>query len=101
VVELARHNDWGSDEHFSVDGTLIEAWASMKSFRPKDETKGPGAGNAWADFKGEKRGNDTHESTTDSEAKLISKGQDKEARLSFAGHATMENRHGLCVSASR
>lgn len=97
VVELARHNDWVSDEHFSVDGTLIEAWASMKSFRPKDETKGPGAGNTWTDFKAEKRGNDTHESTTDPEAKLIRKGPGKEARLSFAGHATMENRHGLCV----
>jgi transposase len=97
VVELARHNDWVSDEHFSVDGTLIEAWASMKSFRPKDETKGPGAGNAWTDFKGEKRSNDTHESSTDSEAKLIRKGPGKEARLSFAAHATMENRHGLCV----
>lgn len=97
VVALARHNDWVSDEHFSVDGTLIEAWASMKSFRPKDETKGPGAGNAWTDFKGEKRCNDTHESSTDSEAKLIRKGPGKEARLSFAGHATMENRHGLCV----
>jgi transposase len=97
VVELARHHGWVSDDHFSVDGTLIEAWASLKSFRPKDTDQGPGGGNAWMDFKGQKRRNDTHESTTDSEAKLVRKGPGKEARLSFAGHATMENRHGLCV----
>jgi len=97
VVELARHHGWVSDDHFSVDGTLIEAWASLKSFRPKDTDRGPGGGNAWMDFKGQKRRNDTHESTTDSEAKLVRKGPGKEARLSFAGHATMENRHGLCV----
>lgn len=97
VVELARKHGWVSNEHFSVDGTLIEAWASMKSFRPKDDQHGPGSGNAWMDFKGEKRTNDTHASTTDPEAKLLRKGPGKEARLCFAGHATMENRHGLCV----
>ena len=97
VVELARSRGWVSNEHFSVDGTLIEAWASLKSFRPKDESQGPGAGNAWVDFKGEKRSNDTHQSTTDPEAKLVRKSAGKEARLSFAAHAAMENRHGLCV----
>ncbi len=97
VVELARRHGWVSDDHFSVDGTLIEAWASMKSFRPKGTDSGPGGGNAWMDFKGEKRTNDTHESTTDPEAKLVRKGPGKEARLCFAGHATMENRNGLCV----
>jgi len=97
VVELARKHGWVSNDHFSVDGTLIEAWASMKSFRPKDDRRGPGSGNAWMDFKGEKRRNDTHESTTDPEAKLLRKGPGKEARLCFAGHATMENRNGLCV----
>jgi transposase len=97
IVELARHHGWVSNEHFSVDGTLIEAWASTKSFRPKDEPKGPGSGNAWMDFKGEKRSNDTHESTTDAEAKLLRKGLGKEAKLCFGAHLAMENRHGLCV----
>jgi transposase len=97
VVELARHHGWVSDDHFSVDGTLIEAWASMKSFQPKGTDQGPGSGNGWTDFKGEKRSNDTHASTTDPEAKLIRKGPGKEAKLCFGGHATMENRHGLCV----
>ncbi len=86
-----------SDEHFSVDATLIEAWASMKSFKPKGHHDGPGTGNSWTDFKGEKRSNDTHASTTDPEAKLLRKGPGREARLCFAGHAAMENRHGLCV----
>ena len=98
VVELARVGRWASDKHFSVDGTLIEAWASMKSFRPKDEPpQGPGAGNPWQDFHGEKRSNETHQSTTDPEAKLLRKGAGKEAKLCFAGYAVMENRHGLCV----
>jgi transposase len=97
VVELARRHGWVSDDHFSVDGTLIEAWASLKSFRPKGDDQGPGAGNGWMDFKGEKRRNDTHASTTDPEAKLVRKGAGKEARLCFGAHATMENRHGLCV----
>jgi len=98
VVELARAGHWASNEHFSVDGTLIEAWASMKSFRPKDEPpQGPATGNPWQDFHGEKRSNDTHQSTTDPEAKLLRKGAGKEAKLCFAGHAVMENRTGLCV----
>jgi transposase len=97
VVEMAKRNGWVSNDHFSVDGTLIQAWASMKSFKPKGSGKGPGSGNPWTDFKGEKRSNDTHESTTDPEAKLIRKGPGQESRLCFAGHATMENRNGLCV----
>ena len=88
-----------SDEHFSVDGTLIQAWASMKSFRPRDgsgEPPNPGR-NGGRDFHGEKRSNATHASTTDREAKLYRKGPGKEAKLSFMGHALMENRHGLVV----
>lgn len=80
VAKLALHHGWVSNEHFSVDGTFVEAWASMKSFRPKDEPKGPSSGNAWMDFKGEKRRNDTHQSTTDAEAKLLSKSSGKEAK---------------------
>ena len=97
VVELAKKQGWISNDHFSVDGTLIQAWASIKSFKPKGADKGPGSGNNWTDFKGEKRNNDTHESTTDSEAKLVRKSNGQEAKMSFAGHATMENRNGLCV----
>lgn len=97
VVALARRHGWVSDDRFSVDGTLIEAWASVKSFRPKGTDQGPGSGNGWMDFKGQKRSNDTHASTTDPEAKLVRKGPGREARLCFAGHATMENRNGLCV----
>ena len=88
-----------SDEHFSVDGTLIQAWASMKSFRPKDgsgEPPDPGR-NGERDFHGERRTNETHASTTDPEARLFRKGRGKEAKLSFMGHALMENRHGLLV----
>ena len=88
-----------SDEHFSVDGTLIQAWASMKSFRPKDgsgEPPDPGR-NGERDFHGEQRTNETHASTTDPEAKLYRKGKGKEAKLCFMGHALMENRHGLLV----
>src|SRR3954453_9020185 len=88
-----------SYEHFSVDGTLIQAWASMKSFRPKDgsgEPPAPGR-NGERDFHGEQRTNDTHASTTDPEAKLVRKGKGKEAKLCFMGHALMENRHGLLV----
>ena len=92
-----------STEHFSVDGTLIEAWASMKSFTPKDGSDGPvpptGGRNAEADFRGAKRSNETHASTTDPEARLYRKGPGMEARLSFIGHALMENRSGLLVDA--
>ena len=95
VVELARRHDWVSNEHFSVDGTLIDAWASMKSFRPKDDDGDDG--NGWQDYKGKKRSNETHESRTDPEARLLRKGPGKEAKLCFAAHAAMENRNGLCV----
>jgi hypothetical protein len=92
-----------STDHFSVDGTLIEAWASIKSFRPKsgrDEPPAEGGGrNREADFHGEKRSNDTHASTTDPEATLYRKGPGKEAKLCFMGHALMENRNGLVVDA--
>lgn len=91
-----------SSEHFSVDGTLIEAWASMKSFRAKDGSDEPPAGggrNAEADFHGRKRSNETHASTTDPDARLYRKGPGKEARLCFMGHGLMENRSGLLVEA--
>lgn len=90
-----------SSDHFSVDGTLLEAWASVKSFRPKDGSGGPpGPGrNSERDFHGERRRNDTHASTTDGDARLFRKGPGKEARLSFMGHALMENRNGLVVGA--
>src|SRR6201984_451092 len=92
-----------STDHFSVDGTLIEAWASMKSFKPKDGSDEPPADgdgrNREADFHGEKRRNDTHASTTDPEARLYRKGPGKEAKLCFMGHALMENRNGLVVDA--
>jgi hypothetical protein len=86
----------------SVDGTLIEAWASMKSFRPKDGSGEPpsdGGRNPQADFRGERRSNATHASTTDPDAKLYRKGPGKEAQLCFIGHALMENRSGLLVGA--
>ncbi|MGO8865177.1 MAG: IS5 family transposase [Alphaproteobacteria bacterium] len=88
-----------SSEHFSVDGTLIEAWASIKSFRRKDgKDEGGGLGrNAERDFHGEKRSNETHESTTDPEARLYRKGRGQPAKLCYMGHALMENRNGLVV----
>jgi hypothetical protein len=91
-----------SDEHFTVDGTLIEAWASLKSFRPKSEGDSPrptegDAGNPTVDFHGEKRSNETHQSTTDPESLLMRKGRGKEAKLSYGAHALMENRNGLLV----
>lgn len=98
VVKRAKREALMSSEHFSVDGTLIEAWASMKSFRPKDEDDDDkGDGNGWADFKGQTRSNDTHESKTDPEAKLLRKSAGKEAKLCFAEHVLMENRNGLIV----
>jgi len=84
-----------SDEHFSVDGTLIEAWASQKSFRPKD---GSGEGDGGANFHGQKRKNDTHASTSDPDSRLYRKASGREAKLCYMGHATMENRHGLAVA---
>jgi transposase len=89
-----------SSEHFSVDGTLIEAWASMKSFKPEKASEGDSEGggrNAEVDFKGKKRSNETHRSTTDPDARLYRKGPGMEARLCFIGHALMENRSGLIV----
>jgi transposase len=91
-----------STDHFSVDGTLIEAWASMKSFKPHDggdEPPAHGGRNAQADFHGKKRSNETHASTTDPDARLYRKGPGKEARLCFMGHGLMENRSGLLVDA--
>ena len=90
-----------STEHFSVDGTMIEAWSSMKSFRPKDgsgEPPAPGR-NGEGDFHGQRRSNDTHASTTDPDARLYRKGAGREAKLCFIGHALMENRNGLVVDA--
>jgi transposase len=90
-----------STDHFSVDGTLIEAWASMKSFTPRDSSGEPpegGGRNAEADFHGTKRSNETHASTTDPDARLYRKGPGKEAKLCFIGHGLMENRSGLLVS---
>ncbi len=81
-----------SDEHFSVDGTLIEAWASHKSFRPKDGSDDDGS-----DFHGQRRKNDTHQSTTDPDSRLYRKAAGREAKLAYMGHVTMENRHGLAV----
>jgi transposase len=86
-----------SDEHFTVDGTLIEAWASHKSFRPKDsEEGGPDAGR---NFHGQERRNDTHQSTTDPEARLYKKSYGQEAKLSYLGHTVVENRNGLIAAA--
>lgn len=94
VLEQAGKAKLLSDEHFTVDGTLIEAWASHKSFRPKDED---GGGKGPKDFHGEKRGNDTHRSTSDPEARLYRRGKGKESKLSYIGHALIENRHSLVV----
>ncbi|MEM9070818.1 MAG: IS5 family transposase [Myxococcota bacterium] len=96
VVDQARRGHLMSAEHFSVDGTLIEAWASAKSFRPKDDDDDDD-NNGWSDFSGKKRSNKTHESKTDPDAKLWRKGRGREAKLSYMGHALMENRNGLLV----
>jgi len=100
VLAQAKEADLLSDEHFSVDGTLIEAWASHASFTRKDGTdQAPAAGSrpGEGDFKGQRRSNDTHQSTTDPDARLYRKGPGKEARLCFQGHVLSENRHGLAV----
>ena len=89
-----------SGDHFTVDGTLTETWASLKSFRPKDEEPpvSPGGDrNPEVDFHGEKRRNDTHASVTDPESRLFRKGKGKEAKLCFMGHVLMENRNGLAI----
>lgn len=103
VVRLARKAGLLSDEHFTVDGSLIEAWASLKSFRPKGEdssdrpTTDDDPGNPTVNFRGEKRSNATHVSTTDPEARLMRKGPGKESKLSYNAHALMENRNGLLI----
>ena len=100
ILEQAAAAGLLSDEHFTVDGTLIEAWASLKSFRPQDSPPpAGGAGrNPEVDFHGEKRLNQTHASTTDPEARLFKKGKGKEAKLCFMGHVLMDNRHGLIIT---
>lgn len=100
VLAEARRGNLLSEDHFTVDGTLLEAWASWKSFRPRDGGGPPSSGggrNPEVNFRGEKRRNDTHASTTDPEAQLARKGPGKEAKLCFAGHVLMENRNGLAV----
>jgi transposase len=96
VVEQARSAGLMSSEHFSVDGTLIQAWGSLKSFRPKGDDD-QDDNNGWGGFKGETRKNDTHESKTDPDAKLWRKGKGKEAKLCYGANALMENRNGLIV----
>lgn len=96
VVRQAKSAHLLSQDHFSVDGTLIEAWASLKSFRPKDEPPG-GDSNGWGDFQGTRRSNETHESKTDPESRLARKGNGQAAKLCFSAHALMENRHGLLL----
>ena len=87
-----------SDEHFTVDGTLLEAWASQKSFRPRDEEPPTGGGgNPPVDFHGQRRRNETHRSTTDPDARLYRKGDGREARLGYLGHVLMEHRSGLII----
>lgn len=101
VVEHRKVKRLLSRDHFSVDGTLIAAWASMKSFRPKDgggDDSSGGGRNAERNFRDQKRSNHTHQSTTDSEARLYRKGNGRESKLCFMGHALMENRHGLVVT---
>jgi len=104
VLSQARVKALLSDEHFSVDGTLIDAWASMKSFRPKDGSDDDGTPsggrNAERDFRGQKRSNETHASTTDPDAKLYRKGNGQSSRLCFMGHVLMENRSALIVDAT-
>ena len=100
VVKQAQEKNLTSDEHFTVDGTLIEAWASLKSFQRKDQKNTPpdDPGNPTVDFHGEKRSNETHESTTDPDARLARKGSGKEAKLSYNGNLLTENRNGLIVT---
>lgn len=99
IVAEARERGLTSDEHFSVDGTLIQAWAGQKSFKPKDgpPDAGTGGGPRELDYRGQKRSNETHESTTDAEARLYRKGNGMEAKLSYLGHVVVENRNGLVV----
>jgi transposase len=100
VVSQAQAQDLTSDEHFTVDGTLVEAWASLKSFQPKEQQDAPppaDPGNPTVNFHGQKRSNQTHESTTDPDARLARKGSGKEAKLSFNSNLLVENRNGLII----
>ena len=99
LLALPRVRQLLSRDHFTVDGTLLKAWASMKSFRPKDGSGSPpdGGRNGERDFRGEKRSNATHASTTDPDARLYRKGNGRESVLCYMGHALMENRNGLAV----
>jgi IS5 family transposase len=98
VLAQAERKHLLSREHFTVDGTLIEAWASVKSFRPKDDPPSTGGGkNETVDFKGKTLKNDTHASVTDPDARLYRKGKTKESKLCYQGHTLMENRNGLIV----
>lgn len=102
VLEQARSEQLLSDEHFTVDGTLVEAWAGHKSFKPKDAKAGKppdDPGNPTVDFTGQKRSNGTHRSTTDPEARLYRKSHGTESKLCYAAHILMDNRHGLAVGA--
>ena len=101
VLDQARGADLLSDEHFTVDGTMLEAWASLKSFRRKDAEPAPppdDPGNPTVNFHGETRKNDTHASTSDPDAQLYRKGQGKEAKLAYLGHVLLDNRHGLVAN---
>ena len=102
VVELARAKGFVSDEHFTVDGTLLEAWASAKSFQPREGRNPPpdDPGNPTINFRGEQRSNKTHESKTDPEAKLARKSDGKESKMSYSGNLLVENRNGLIVDAT-
>jgi hypothetical protein len=103
VLAEARERGLISDEHFTLDGTLVEAWAGLKSFKRKDGSDGQippdDPGNPTVNFHGEKRSNDTHQSTTDPDARLATKGKGQEAKLFFMGHVVTENRNGLAVGA--
>jgi len=105
VLALARGKELLSDEHFTVDGTLVEGWASLKSFQPKEQTKRgdrdkpDDPGNPTVNFHGQKRSNETHQSTTDGDLRLFKKTKGSEAKLVYQGHVLMENRNGLVVNA--
>jgi transposase len=102
VLAEARERGLTSDEHFTIDGTLVEGWAGLKSFKRKNGSKQPppdDPGNPTVNFHGESRSNDTHQSTTDPDTRLMTKGSGQEAKLYFMGHVVMENRNGLAVGA--
>jgi transposase len=106
VLDVARAKELLSDEHFTVDGTMVEGWASLKSFQPKDESernsndRPDDPGNPTVNFHGQKRSNITHESTTDADLRLFKKTKGSEAKLAYQGHVLMENRNGLVVNAT-